>query len=61
MVPINNAYLEELTFRGKYYGKLSGKFEYAEGWLRHSHLGYCAEDFNPLKEALDGLMVPRKG
>ena len=57
----NNAYLEELTFRGKYYGKLSGKFEYAEGWLRHSHLGYCAEDFNPLKEALDGLMVPRKG
>lgn len=55
----NNAYLDELTFRGKYYGKLSGKFDYAEGWLRHSHLGFCAEDFNPLKEALDGLMVPR--
>lgn len=56
----NNAYIEELTFRGKYYGGLSGRFEYAEGWLRHSNVGYGAEDFNPLKDALDALMVPRQ-
>ena len=44
----NNAYIEELTFRGKYYGKMSKRYEYAEGWLRHSHLGFGAEEFNPL-------------
>ena len=34
-------------------GKLSGKFKYAEGWIRHSHLGLCSEDDNPLVEILE--------
>ena len=33
-------------------GAMSGKFKYAEGWRRHSHLGYSAKDTDPLAEAL---------
>jgi len=41
-------------------GELSGKFEYAEGWRRHLHLGFSATDQDPLKEALgdDCLIDP---
>jgi LmbE family N-acetylglucosaminyl deacetylase len=33
-------------------GGLSRKFRFAEGWRRHSHLGFCAESADPLREAL---------
>ncbi len=33
-------------------GRLSGKFRYAEGWRRHSHLGFCAADADPLADAM---------
>ena len=33
-------------------GKLSGAFQHAEGWRRHSHLGFCAENADPLRDAL---------
>jgi LmbE family N-acetylglucosaminyl deacetylase len=33
-------------------GKLSGKFRHAEGWRRHSHLGFCEEGDDPLGDAL---------
>lgn len=33
-------------------GRMSGRFEYAEGWRRHSHLGFCAADADPLVKAL---------
>ncbi len=33
-------------------GGLSGCFEYAEGWRRHLHLGFGAEEFDPLTDAL---------
>ena len=33
-------------------GRLSGAYEYAEGWTRHLHLGYCDEGANPLLAAL---------
>jgi LmbE family N-acetylglucosaminyl deacetylase len=33
-------------------GKLSRKFRYAEGWRRHSHLGFCEETSDPLRSAL---------
>lgn len=44
----NDAYIEELDFRGKYHGKMSGKYVYAEGWIRHNPLGFCAPDFDPI-------------
>ena len=43
-----NSYLQVLdTLAGKV-GELSGKFEKAEGWRRHLHLGYSAHDEDPL-------------
>lgn len=38
-------------------GAMSGVFKYAEGWRRHSHLGFAAEDFDPLAEALGEKLV----
>ena len=35
-------------------GGLCGKFAYAEGWRRHSHLAFGPEDFDPLGDALAG-------
>lgn len=33
-------------------GRRSRRFEHAEGWRRHSHWGFCAEDADPLRDAL---------
>ena len=33
-------------------GKLSGKHEYTEGWIRHLHLGLGPEEFDPLTSIL---------
>jgi N-acetylglucosamine malate deacetylase 1 len=33
-------------------GRQSGVFRHAEGWRRHSHLGFSATDGDPLSEAL---------
>ncbi|MCF7788111.1 MAG: PIG-L family deacetylase [Prosthecobacter sp.] len=38
-------------------GRLSGRFEYAEGWRRHLHLGFSAKEIDPLKDALDDLCL----
>ncbi len=47
-----DAYIEDLNHLARHYGKHSGVFEYAEGWVRHNPAGFCAPDFNPLAEAL---------
>jgi len=31
---------------------MSRRFRHAEGWRRHSHWGFCAEDADPLRDAL---------
>jgi LmbE family N-acetylglucosaminyl deacetylase len=51
-----NAYLEEMTRMCAEMGKMSGQFEYAEGFQRHSHLGFCPVDHDPL-----GAMVVSAG
>jgi LmbE family N-acetylglucosaminyl deacetylase len=33
-------------------GKMSGRFAFAEGWRRRSHLGFCGPTDDPLSEAL---------
>lgn len=38
-------------------GQLSNKFAYAEGWRRHSHLGFCAETSDPLRERLKDFVA----
>ena len=57
----NDAYLDDMESRARYYGKLSGKFTFAEGWIRHNHLGFCGPDFNPMLDALkDDCFVNQK-
>jgi LmbE family N-acetylglucosaminyl deacetylase len=48
----NNAYLNDMVERGKYFGNMSKKFDYAEGWIRHNHLGFCDLNDNPLVDIL---------
>jgi len=45
-----DAYLNEMEALGREVGRLSGRFTYAEGWRRHSHLGFCDEAYDPLGE-----------
>lgn len=34
-------------------GKMSDKYEYAEGWRRHLYQGFCAPDADPLLKIID--------
>lgn len=47
-----DSYLEGMKDLLRAVGVLSGCYEYAEGWRRHSHLGFCGENDNPLEVAL---------
>jgi N-acetylglucosamine malate deacetylase 1 len=47
-----NSYLQTCDDMSRELGKLSGKFKHAEGWRRHSHLGFCSDQADPLKQAL---------
>ncbi|REK08982.1 MAG: LmbE family protein [Planctomycetota bacterium] len=47
-----DSYLEAMKSLSREVGRMSGRFEYAEGWRRHLHLGFCAPDADPLAEAL---------
>jgi LmbE family N-acetylglucosaminyl deacetylase len=38
-------------------GDLSGQYEFAEGWRRHSHLGFCGPDADPLVDAIRGYSM----
>ena len=33
-------------------GRLTGRFEHAEGWWRHLHLGFSVKDIDPRRAAL---------
>ena len=41
-------------------GELSRKFRHAEGWWQHSHLGFCREDADPIRETLGTLATTLK-
>ena len=47
-----NSYLKTMDDMSRAVGKLSKKFKFAEGWRRHSHMGFCAPEADPLREAL---------
>ena len=47
-----DSYLVAMEEQDREVGRLSGTYERAEGWRRHSHLGFRAEDADPLAEAL---------
>ncbi len=47
-----DAYLDTMKELSREMGQLSGKCKFAEGWRRHSHLGYCDADADPLGDLL---------
>ena len=47
-----SSYLKTMDDLSRLVGKMSGQFEFAEGWRRHSPLGFCAEGADPLRDAL---------
>ncbi len=47
-----DSYLISMDEVSRRVGELSGKFEHAEGWRRHLHLGYSGKEIDPLKDAL---------
>ncbi len=47
-----NSYLQAMDEMSREVGGLSGKFLHAEGWRRHSHLGFSAREIDPLATAL---------
>jgi N-acetylglucosamine malate deacetylase 1 len=47
-----NSYLLAMEDMSRDLGRMSRKFQHAEGWRRHLHLGFCAPDADPLAQAL---------
>ena len=47
-----DSYLQSMEQDSRAAGWLSGRYAYAEGWIRHLYRGYCAEGANPLQDAL---------
>lgn len=47
-----NSYLRQMEVMAREVGRMSRRFKVAEGWRRHSHMGFCAPDADPLREAL---------
>lgn len=61
-----DSYLAAMEDMSAEVGRMSKKFRFAEGWRRHSHLGFCAADADPLREALPATLTrnaapPRAG
>ncbi len=47
-----DSYLSAMEDFCRHLGRMSGRFEYAEGWRRRLHLGFGPEEFDPLSAAL---------
>lgn len=47
-----DSYLNTMQDLDRQLGTISGKYEYAEGWRKHGHLGFCEPNADPLSEAL---------
>jgi N-acetylglucosamine malate deacetylase 1 len=47
-----DSYLAEMEQMARQVGAMSRRFEYAEGWRRHSHLGFAPADTDPLSALL---------
>ena len=57
-----DSYLRTMRDLSAEVGRMSGRFRFAEGWRRHSHVGYSREDGNPLADVLkDRCRAPAAG
>lgn len=53
-----DAYLDEMETQCKAVAQRLGPFTHAEGWTRHSHLGFAARDHDPLRELIRSHCSP---
>ena len=51
-----DSYLQTMRDLSKEVGDMSGQFEYAEGWRKHLHIGFCGPDDDPLRDALTDII-----
>ena len=54
------SYVEAMVDAAREVGRRFAGCEYAEGWRRHNHMGYCAPDFAPLQALLADVVRPCK-
>jgi hypothetical protein len=54
-----DSYLDAADDMARVVGRMSGRFEFAEGWRRHLHLGLSARDGDPLVAALGDACITR--
>jgi LmbE family N-acetylglucosaminyl deacetylase len=47
-----DSYLTTMKDLSEKVGSMSGRFRFAEGWRRHSHVGFTRQDCNPLADIL---------
>lgn len=47
-----DSYLNAMDELSLALGRMSGRYRHAEGWRRHFHLGFSAEDIDPLRDAV---------
>lgn len=47
-----DSYLQTMEDMSRTVGRMSRRFEHAEGWRRHLHLGFSANEIDPLSQAL---------
>lgn len=52
-----DSYLVSMDESSRAVGRLSGKFELAEGWRRHLHFGFSGKEIDPLRDALSDLCI----
>jgi LmbE family N-acetylglucosaminyl deacetylase len=55
-----DSYLQTMDEMSREVGRMSRHSAHAEGWRRHSHLGFCAAEADPLREALGGACLIRR-
>jgi LmbE family N-acetylglucosaminyl deacetylase len=52
-----DSYLDAADAMSREVGRMSGRFEHAEGWRRHLHRGFSTHDDDPLADALGGRCI----
>ncbi len=55
-----DSYLSAMEETARDVGRMSGKYRFAEGWRRHSHIGFCGSGTDPIREFLTGCCVNRR-
>jgi LmbE family N-acetylglucosaminyl deacetylase len=54
-----DSYLRAMWEAALAVGQMSGRYRFAEGWRRHSHVGFSRKDGNPMADLLPRLCLVR--